>query len=164
MTNSTKMRVLMVYRHEQPLEKMRLALRNHIETLSHLSEKYEVTYYNAYNDAPLISFFHPEKANIYSIPHIFQNKDFDVIIFHDTFLGWRWWGSDFYEIKKRFEWLSKNNAIKIALPQDEYDHAEVLDEWLYTWNIDAVFTVCGLKNSDILFPLTKKKAKIFEVV
>lgn len=162
MADISKMKVLMVYRHEQPLDKMRLALRNHIETLSHLPEKYEVTYYNAYHDAPVISFFHPEKTNVYSVPDCLLNKDFDVIIFHDTFLGWRWWGSDFYEIKKRFEWLSRINAIKIALPQDEYDHAEVLDEWLFTWNIDAVFTVCGLKNSDILFPLTKNSAQIHE--
>ena len=162
MEKISKKKVLMVYRHEQPLEKMRLALRNHLETLNSLPEKFEVTYYNAFHDAPVMSFFHPEKSNNYSIPARFIGKNFDIIIFHDTFLGWRWWGSDFYDIKKRFEWLSNTEAIKIALPQDEYDHAEVLDEWLYTWNVDAVFSVCGLKNSDILFPLTKRRAKMYE--
>ena len=54
---------------------------------------------------------------------------FDGVVLHNTFLG-VCWNHDFEVYRKAFEWLPERGATTVAIPQDEYDHSEVLDEWL----------------------------------
>ena len=51
------------------------------------------------------------------------------------------------------------HAVKVALPQDDYDHAAILDEWLAAWGVDAVFTPLA-KHATILFPITTRRAAV----
>src|SRR5438093_68064 len=62
-----------------------------------------------------------------------------AVILHTTFLATRWL-STFAEWRERGAWLGRLEAPKIALPQDDYDHADVLDEWLEELRVTAVLT------------------------
>ncbi len=56
---------------------------------------------------------------------------------------------------------SKSNAVKVACPQDEYDHSEILDAWLADWKVDLVYSVCH-DHRDEFYPRTGKHAQILE--
>jgi len=50
----------------------------------------------------------------------------------------------------KFDWVKRQDAVKFAFPQDEYDHAHILDEWLDHWGVDAIYSVVG--HRDVLYP------------
>ncbi len=54
------------------------------------------------------------------------------------------------------------DCVKIALPEDEYDHAEILDEWLFEWGISSVFTNFDESKGEILYPLMHDRAVFHE--
>ena len=54
------------------------------------------------------------------------------------------------------------DCVKVALPQDDYDHAEILDEWLCDWDVSVVFTVCHKKNVHKLYPIMFRYACFYE--
>ena len=64
------------------------------------------------------------------------------MILHTTFLGLRWI-EGFDRRRRRSEWIAELQCPKIALPQDDYDHAAVLDGWLSELGVDVVFTAAG---------------------
>ena len=43
-------------------------------------------------------------------------------------------------------------ALKIAFPQDEYNHAHVLDDWLDDLGVDVVFSIYGPEHRERLYP------------
>lgn len=157
-----KKKILMVYHSKKSLEEMRYAIKTHLEVLKYLPDIFEVSYYNSAEDAPSLYFTIPKIEAEYDTPEFFIDSQYDVVIFHTTFLGLRWTNFGFFEMKKRLDWLGKNGAIKIALPQDEYDHAGILDEWLFDWEVDGIMTVCGLENVKTLFPLCSKYSQFRE--
>jgi hypothetical protein len=64
----------------------------------------------------------------------------DAVILHTTLLCLRW--SELFErLRKDLQWLSDLSCPKLAFPQDEYDHSELLDDWLSGIGITDVFSV-----------------------
>jgi hypothetical protein len=51
-----------------------------------------------------------------------------------------------------FDWLAEVGALKIAFPQDEYNRAHVLDDWLSDLGVDVVFSVFGPEHRELLYP------------
>lgn len=89
-----------------------------------------------------------------------KNEKFDAIIFDVTFLGARWaYISEFLALKQDYSFIANSDAVKIALPQDEYDHSFILDEWLADWKIDIVFSMFPSKKS-MIYPKTSQNAEI----
>ena len=41
-----------------------------------------------------------------------------------------------------YSFIKDSHACKIALPQDDYDCSEILDEWMTNWRIDRIYTIC----------------------
>lgn len=78
---------------------------------------------------------------------------FDVVLVDGTFLCWRWVRPRelLTELQEQYAWLAQHPAVKIAFPQDDYDHAHLLDRWLAAWKVDHVYTVCP-KHHDVLYP------------
>ncbi|MDP4289132.1 MAG: hypothetical protein Q8922_14520 [Bacteroidota bacterium] len=78
-----------------------------------------------------------------------------------TFLCWRWAKPEdaFLSIKRKFDFLRESNAVKVAFPQDEYDHSKVLDDWLYDWKIDVVYSVC-FEDRAVFYPRVSHSAEI----
>ena len=77
---------------------------------------------------------------------------FDAVVLDVTLLAARWAEDNRLEaIKRDYAFIKDLPAVKVALPQDEYDCNAILDEWMCDWNVDVVFSVID-GNWDVLYP------------
>lgn len=152
------MNLLIIYYYPGQVSSMRLAIRRHLTAMEYSSYQFNITYYNAIENAPSLD-MSAEDINP-SIPNQLRSKKFDVILLHTTFLGRRWMGEYFYKIMKQFSWVQKYDALKIAFPQDPYDHSEILDEWLFGWDVDIIFSVFPKSFDEVFYPLSSRKSSI----
>ena len=93
-----------------------------------------------------------------------RQQKFDAIILDTTFLCWRWCypRRDYIDrLLREYSFIADSDAIKIALPQDEYDHAAVLDEWMTNWRINLIFSA-SYEYRDILYPTARTHAEIVQ--
>lgn len=124
---------------------MRLAVQHHLRLLE---GRAQILYHNAIDAAP------PWVA--WTAP--------DLCILHTTFLGARW-NYDFDEYRRRFRWVSRLRCSKVALPQDEYDHAAVLDEWLLELGVTSVYSCFGPEQLGTLYPrLLERRVSFHETL
>ena len=49
--------------------------------------------------------------------------------------------------------------MKLAFPQDEYNHAHVLDDWLDELGVDVVFSIYGPEHRERLYPRMARRAR-----
>jgi len=61
--------------------------------------------------------------------------------------------------KERYRFLAQSDAVRVALPQDEYDHSDILDQWLDEYRIDVVYSVLW-KYRHLLYSRTSRRAEI----
>lgn len=86
------------------------------------------------------------------LPHFVRDTKFDAIILDVTFLCARWLPTAvFTSIKNEYDFVKYSDTVKIAFPQDEYDCNEILDDWIFDWSVDVVFSVIS-SCWDILYP------------
>jgi hypothetical protein len=99
----------------------------------------------------------------HSLPRWLGRLRFDAVVLHTTYLCLRWhrW---FERHRERSEWLADLDALKIALPQDEYHHAHTLDSWLDDLGVTVVGTVLDGTRRDELYPRLASKAAFYEVL
>ncbi len=124
---------------------MLLAVNQHLHLLE--GRGHQILYRNAIDPAP---------------PWLAWTRP-DLCILHTTFLCVRW-NYDFEEYRRRFDWVSKLRCPKVALPQDEYDHASVLDEWLFELGATSVYSCFGPDHWDTLYPLLTRHATFHETL
>jgi len=132
----TRLLVLYSYPTDQQL---RRAVRDHLHALDGGAER--IVYHNAYAE--------PARR--------IRGLEFDGVVLHTTFLCERW-SDNFAEVRRRYAWVGDLPCTKVALPQDEYDHSEVLDEWLAELGVSEVFTVFGEDVRPILYPTLHERA------
>lgn len=144
--SAARKHVLVLYWHEDPEERMRAAIHHHLRALDYLSgTDLDVVYCNV---------CHGTTAWL-------RHRRFDAILLHNTLLCLRW--SHLFEFCKwRLRWVRDSDCPKIALPQDEYDHSEVLDEWLHEWGVAVIFTNFGVNHRRVLYPIMHDKAHFCE--
>ncbi len=141
MTNQA-LRVLVVYWSADAPHQMRSAVQHHLRALEHATVPPHVTYHNAFCD----------------LPSVWGGGRFDAVLLHTTALCLRWF-SDFHRVwYKRLRWIGRLNCVKVAIPQDEYDHAEILDGWLDEWGIDLVMTNFDDRLCRKLYPRLHRRA------
>lgn len=111
----------------------------------------------------------PENDFVYHCGHeritrSVRSIEFSAVILDTSFLSQRTMRprDHFNEYKARWTWLADVPAIKVALPQDEYDHCGDLDEWLSELRVDIVYSV--LRHHDVLYPRTSCSAKILNAL
>jgi hypothetical protein len=94
-------------------------------------------------------------------PKMLQEYPFDLILIDGTFLCYRWCKPDFllHSIQEKYQWIAKHSAVKIAFPQDDYDHSMILDKWLDDLEVNLIYSICP-NNHEILYPLCYKKREI----
>ena len=93
-----------------------------------------------------------------------RSQTFDAIILDTTFFSWRWAKPRSLRLDRilyDYAFVAKSDAVKIALPQDEYDHTELLDSWLADWKVDLIYSVC-YEHRHEFYPRAGKNAKIVE--
>jgi len=127
-------RVLVLYQHTAP-GPMRSALRQKVRVLEASGTRHEIVYWNAG----------------YSVPRAIRRLSVDAVILDNTLLVARW-APEFAARRPTFDWLADVAALKIAFPQDEYNHAHVLDDWLADLGVDVVFSVAGPEYRELLYP------------
>jgi hypothetical protein len=100
---------------------------------------------------------------VHGLPSWLGRLHFDAVVLHTTFLCLRWniW---FEQLRERNDWLARLDAVKIALPQDEYHHSETLDSWLDDLGVSVVGTVLANTHRAELYPRLSKKAAFYEVL
>jgi hypothetical protein len=130
----TPRRVLVLYQHTAP-GPMRSALRQKVRVLEASATRHEIVYWNAG----------------YSVPRAIRRLPVDAVILDNTLLVARW-APEFAARRPTFDWLAVVAALKIAFPQDEYNHAHVLDDWLADLGVDVVFSVFGPEQRELLYP------------
>ncbi len=86
---------------------------------------------------------------------------FHAIILDTTVLCIRYYRPRelFYEEKERYRFLSESDAVRIAFPQDDYDHSEVLDAWLSEYRTDVVYSVVW-DHRELLYPKMMRQGEI----
>jgi len=67
---------------------------------------------------------------------------------HRQFHIWKWWT----------RWIAGVDCLKIAVPEDEPDHAETLDEWLLQLRVSVVLTAFDEAKRRRLYPLMADRA------
>ncbi len=93
------------------------------------------------------------------LPSYMKEIDYDLIVLGPTFLCNRYFPRNFKAALSEFEFIKHSNACKVALPQDDYDCSEILEDWLLDWDVSLVYTVCP-EHWSSLYPRLSKKGKI----
>jgi hypothetical protein len=124
---------------------MRIAVRHHLEALDDGQDK--VIYHNAVDVPPRgLRWVRP-----------------DAVVLHTTFLGMRW-NDDFDRLRQEYSWLSELDVRKIALPQDEYDHSAVLEDWLLELGATHVFSCFDAPLRRVLYPRLEGRLPFVEAL
>ncbi|HEX6491511.1 MAG TPA: hypothetical protein VF002_09100 [Gaiellaceae bacterium] len=121
---------------------MRSALRQKVRVLEASATRHEIVYWNAG----------------YSVPRAIRRLAVDAVILDNTLLVARW-APEFSARRPTFDWLADVEALKLAFPQDEYNHAHVLDDWLADLGVDVVFSVFGPQRHQLLYPRLSTTAR-----
>jgi hypothetical protein len=139
------LRVLVLYWHPKGTE-MRLAVRQHLQLLE--GRGLRILYRNAIDPAPpWLAWTAPE-----------------LCILHTTFLSHARWNYDFENYRERFGWVAKLDCPKVALPQDEYDHAGVIDDWLLELGVTSLYSCFGPDHWATLYPGLVRRATFHETL
>jgi hypothetical protein len=97
------------------------------------------------------------------VPAAVRRARFDAIVLHTTLLCARWF-QQFPAIREQLTWLADVPALKVALPQDEYDHSAVLDDWLADLNVQLVGTNFDDRLRPLLYPRLGGTARFVHVL
>ncbi|MDP9222312.1 MAG: hypothetical protein M3P18_00365 [Actinomycetota bacterium] len=135
--------VLVIYWHPVGT-KMRPAVEHHLRALEAYAAQGRVVYLNSFDRSA------PDKS-----------LRVGAVILHTTFCTQRW-GDWFGLFKQGFEWVSALDCTKIAIPQDEYDHSEILDEWLFELGVQTIFSNFGPDERRLLYPILADRANFNE--
>jgi hypothetical protein len=135
-------KALVVYWHPPQVE-MREAVRLHLHALDEVAPG-SVIYHNAHDPFPIGA----------------RRRRYRAVILHNTFLCMRW-STAFTDYLSRIAWIAERPIPKVAIPQDEYDHHEILDEWLSVLGVGHVFTNFGAEERKVLYPTLTGEA-VFE--
>jgi hypothetical protein len=141
----TPYRVLVLYWHPKGSQ-MRLTVRHHLHLLE--GRGLRILYRNAIDPAP--------RWLAWTAP--------DLCILQTTFLSHARWNYDFEEYRRRFRWVAGLRCPKVALPQDEYDHSAVMDEWLQELGVTSVYSCFGPDQWETLYPLVSRSATFHETL
>jgi hypothetical protein len=139
--------VLVLYWSSPSATDNRPAISHHISAIRHSPSRHRLTFWNAVDEAP---------APV-------RHAGYDAVILHTTFLWLRWF-RDFDRLREKFRWLSGLGCLKIAMPQDEYDHSETLDGWLESLGVDYILSVYGPEKWPVLYPRMSRRAAFRQVL
>jgi hypothetical protein len=149
------MRVLVIYALPATEIKTRQTVLQHLRALDSADRAVSVTYYNAHDGCPNLS----AQTRPLPLPAQIEGEQFDVVILHYTFLASHWSSEALLKWKRAFNWISELDCLKAAIPQDEPDHCDLLDEWLFAWKVDVLFSV-HYRPDRPLYPLMSRYAHI----
>lgn len=138
------MKILVV--HYSPLQNDRKTIDEHLYSFKRYSGA-QCFYLNVY----------------FGVPFTINKIDFDLVVYHYTFLGQKWSGVEhFRKVLKICEPLKTVSGYKIALPQDEYVNSEALCQFLKDFKVDKLYTCFYEKDWDRVYPKSLTGLKSIE--
>lgn len=99
------------------------------------------------------------------IPSLIQKLEFDLVVYHYTFLSLKWEGADYFnKLLARCENLKGVKGFKIALPQDEYVNSVLLCKFLKNFKIDKLYTCYYEQDWKTVYPPELTNVREIETV
>jgi hypothetical protein len=133
---------LVLYLHAES-EPMRPTTTQHLRFLEHSLTPHNVLYWNAWHGVPGWVRSHP----------------YDVVVLHYSVLCMRW-HEPFERWRSSLDWIAESDAVRIAMPQDEYVCATTLEEWLGDLDVQCVFSVLDGRNWPVLYPRESQRTRM----
>lgn len=93
------------------------------------------------------------------LPDWVSKEEFHLVVLSASFLCARYSTSLMQQMREKFEFMPRSRALKIAMPQDDYDCSRILDSWLFDWEVDVIYSICA-KNWELLYPLCLKTCSL----
>lgn len=94
-----------------------------------------------------------------ALPVELRGVRWDAIYLGPTFLCNRYSDARLTRVERLFGWIADSKAVKIALPQDDYDCSAILDRWLTEWEVDVCYSVLPEFRS-VLYPIFSNYGEI----
>lgn len=94
-----------------------------------------------------------------ALPIAARKISWDGIVLGPTFLCARYSPKAMKQVARRFAWIAESKAVKIALPQDDYDCSALLDRWMVNWQIDICYSILP-KYQTLLYPEFSKTGEL----
>lgn len=156
LSGTARRRVLVVFDNPVPQERTRVTILQHLRSIELAPGRPEVDYFNVSEEIP--DWRSPECVGG-DAPDQLRKHVYDAVILHYTFLGLRVLGREALKLKKVLAWLPGLGRRLVAIPQDEPDFGDVLDEWLFEWGVEIVFSV-QYQEGGKLYPRTSRYARM----
>lgn len=86
-----------------------------------------------------------------AFPRYLKDVEYHLIVLGPTFLCNRYHSASFSRVLHNYDFIRESSACKVALPQDDYDCSQILDNWMTNWDVDRVYSVCS-KDWEVLYP------------
>gem|GEM_PF-2548523 len=148
-------RILLIYYNRNDPNNTRLTTTQHLRALDASDTKHEIIYYNAFDDYASSDLGEEPLQP----PPCARASDFEAVILHYSFLAFHWHELALLRWKRLFSWIGDMNCLKVAIPQDEYDRAGLLDEWLFDWDVAVVLSCFDEERRGPLYPFTRTTAQ-----
>ena len=99
------------------------------------------------------------------IPWYIKRYHWDLIIFHTFFLSSRWSREYFIRNTQKIRFLKDSDAIKVALPQDEFLNMDLVCDFINEFDIDHVFSVAPESEWPVIYRTADlRKVKLHKVL
>ena len=90
---------------------------------------------------------------------------FDLVIFSTIYLSQHWGGADhFTRITQRLQDVKRLDAVKVALPQDEFFCADLYSEFCNEFHIDAIYSVAEEETWPLIYRRLTYSPRFYRVL
>ena len=91
-------------------------------------------------------------ARVQDVPRHILDRDYDIVVFHTTFLSHRWAPELFLEMCERIEPLKTVAGVRVAMPQDEFLRARLVCDFIDDFDVDVVCSVAPESEWPKIYP------------
>jgi hypothetical protein len=91
-------------------------------------------------------------ARVQHVPAHVLRRDYDMVVFHTTFLSHRWAPELFAEMCKRIRPLKVVGGVRVAMPQDEFLRSKLVCDFIDEFDVDVVCSVAPESEWPKIYP------------
>ncbi|MRS11735.1 MAG: hypothetical protein EG823_01525 [Actinobacteria bacterium] len=98
------------------------------------------------------------------VPAFVKRSHFDLVVFHNIFLWWRYEPKLFRRLCDRVKWTADLSCPKAMLPQDEHLQGDILEEFIERFRVTHVLSCADSTQWPLLYPSTDRERVLFSTV
>jgi hypothetical protein len=103
-------------------------------------------------------------ARVQNVPRHILDRDYDMVVFHTTFLSNRWAPELFLEMCERIEPLKRVAGVRVAMPQDEFLRTKLVCDFIDDFDIDIVCSVAPESEWPKIYPTVDRRRVRFHQI